>query len=52
MDIYGDLKYLQKLTLITGKKTVPCLFIDGDPMHESMDIINWLESNLEKLTKK
>lgn len=52
MDIYGDLKYLQKLTLITGKKTVPCLFIDGDPMHESMDIINWLESNLDKLTKK
>ena len=52
MDIYGDLNSLQKLTLITGKKTVPCLFIDGDPMHESMDIINWIESNHKNLKKK
>lgn len=42
-DIYEDTNNMQKLILITGRKTVPCLFIDGDPMHESLDIMNWLE---------
>jgi glutaredoxin len=51
-DIYEGTSHLQKLLLITGKKTVPCLFIDGDPMHESQDIMNWLEKNVEQLTKK
>ena len=51
IDIYDDLKNLQKLTAITGTKMVPCLFIDGDPMHESLDIIAWLEKNLVRLTK-
>ena len=50
-DIYEDTNHLQKLTYITGKKTVPCLFIDGVPMHESLDIIAWLEKNLDKLSK-
>lgn len=50
-DIYEDTNNMQKLILITGRKTVPCLFIDGDPMHESLDIMNWLENNLNKLEK-
>ena len=50
-DIYENTQDLQKLIYITGRKTVPCLFIDGDPMHESGDIIIWLEKNLEKLAK-
>ncbi len=29
----------------TGKRTVPCLFIDGVPMFESADIIRWLKEN-------
>ncbi|MFN2341102.1 MAG: glutaredoxin family protein [Halanaerobium sp.] len=29
-----------------GKRQVPCLFIDGEPLYESADIINWLKSNL------
>ena len=29
-----------------GKRQVPCLFIDGEPLYESDDIINWLKSNL------
>jgi glutaredoxin len=52
IDIYDDINHMQKLMMITGKKTVPCLFIDGDPMHESADIMNWLRENKERLTKK
>ncbi|MAZ49886.1 MAG: glutaredoxin [Halobacteriovoraceae bacterium] len=29
----------------TGRTTVPCLYIDGEPMFESADIIDWLEKN-------
>ncbi len=29
----------------TGKTQVPCLFIDGKPMHESDDIVAWLQAN-------
>lgn len=28
-----------------GKYQVPCLFIDGKPMYESADIVEWLEAN-------
>ena len=30
----------------TGSTQVPCLFIDGEPMFESLDIIAWLKANL------
>ncbi len=33
------------LVSVGGKRQVPCLFIDGKPMYESMDIIHWLEAN-------
>lgn len=32
----------EKLLKDTGKSTVPCLYIDGVPMHESRDIAIWL----------
>ena len=51
-DIYADTNNMQKLMLITGRKTVPCLFIDGVPKHESLDIIDWLKVNASKLEKK
>ena len=35
----------------TGRYTVPCMFIDGKPMHESMDIIKWLNNNHQNLEK-
>ena len=38
-----DLKYR------TGKTQVPCLFIDGQPMFESLDIIEWLKTNKDQL---
>jgi glutaredoxin 2 len=49
---YLDINNMQKLMMITGKKTVPCLFIDGDPMHESLEIVAWLEKNLDRLEKE
>ena len=30
----------------TGRTQVPCLFINGEPMFESLDIIEWMRSNL------
>ena len=30
----------------TGSTQVPCLFIDGEPMFESLDIIAWMRANL------
>lgn len=50
-DIHEGTANMQKLLHITGRRTVPCMFIDGDPMFESLDIMKWLEKNLEKLEK-
>ena len=30
----------------TGRTQVPCLFINGEPMFESLDIIAWMRENL------
>lgn len=38
----GDQDYL---VTNGGKLQVPCLFIDGKPMYESLDIIEWLKAN-------
>jgi len=51
-DIFSNEKYRKKLILDTGKQTVPCLYIDGNPMHESSDIIKWLEENQDRLEKE
>jgi len=50
-DIHADINEMHKLQYITGRKTVPCLFINGNPMHESLDIMNWLKANSETLEK-
>jgi glutaredoxin len=31
---------------VGGKHQVPCLFIDGDPMYESDDIVAWMKREL------
>lgn len=31
------------LISVGGKRQVPCLFIDGEPLYESGDIVTWLE---------
>ena len=43
-DIRQERRHLDALVMVTGRRTVPCLFIDGRPMFESEDIIAWLEA--------
>ncbi len=35
----------KRLVEVGGMQQVPCLFIDGKPMYESLDIIDWLKAN-------
>ena len=35
-----------KLAELTGKSQVPCLVVDGKPMLESGNIVQWLQQNL------
>ena len=44
-DINQDPEAEKTLIAVGGKRQVPCLFIDGEPMYESLDIINWLEAH-------
>jgi len=35
----------EELITISGKTQVPCLVVNGQPIHESDDIIEWLGKN-------
>lgn len=48
-DVHSDRQFLVKET---GRATVPCLFIDGEPMHESKDIANWLHTYAKELQQQ
>lgn len=39
----------EKLLNDTGRTTVPCLYIDGKPMHESSDIAKWLRQHAKEI---
>jgi hypothetical protein len=41
-DVLADSKELDALVELAGKKQVPCLVVDGKPMHESKDINRFL----------
>jgi glutaredoxin len=43
-DTIRDLGARQELMERTGRGTVPCLFIDGEALFETTDIIAWLEA--------
>lgn len=45
-NINQDQEAEEKLIEVGGKRQVPCLFIDGEPLYESDDIVDWLKSNL------
>lgn len=45
-NINQDQKAESELIEVGGKRQVPCLFIDDEPLYESDDIISWLKSNL------
>jgi len=44
-DIIQDPEAEKTLIVVGGKRQVPCLFIDGKPLYESLDIIKWLEEH-------
>lgn len=44
-DIETDEEAAKTLVAVGGKRQVPCLFIDGQPLYESDDIIAWLRAN-------
>ncbi|NOY26099.1 MAG: hypothetical protein GXP62_09525 [Oligoflexia bacterium] len=43
-NVHQDPAASAKLREVTGGTQVPCLLIDGVPLLESLDIIDWLES--------
>ncbi|MGN0073079.1 MAG: glutaredoxin family protein [Coriobacteriales bacterium] len=45
-DISRDADARRQLVEVGGKQQVPCLFIDGEPLYESADIMRWIEDNL------
>lgn len=50
LDVRRD--QIQYLVEQTGKRQVPCLFIDGEPLLESREIANWiLNTNENKICK-
>ena len=51
-DTLKDKSAREKLVQDTGRRTVPCLYIDGKPMHESSDIARWLNDNKDRLKKE
>lgn len=52
LNIRENPDHAEKLVQDTGRRTVPCLYIDGAPMHESDDINNWLRENVNHLNKR
>ncbi len=46
-DTRMDRKWREDLLRRTNRTQVPCLFIDGEPMFESMDIVTWLKAEFQ-----
>lgn len=47
MDVFKT-ENMDELIKVGGKEQVPCLFVDGKPMYESDEIINYLKENIAK----
>lgn len=47
VDINTDKEAEEELIEVGGMRQVPCLFIDGEPMYESSDIIAFLKENFD-----
>lgn len=45
-DVLLDKDAKTELQRIGGKTQVPCLIIDGKPLYESNDIIEWFKTNI------
>ena len=46
IDVSSSKETWEGLRLRAGKRQVPCLFIDGKPMHESDAIVRWMRKHL------
>lgn len=46
-DIHRDAQAQSELVRVGGKKTVPCLFINGEPLYESADIVAFLQTQVQ-----
>jgi glutaredoxin len=44
-DVTNDADAAQRLVAVGGKRQTPCLFIDGQALYESDDIIVWLSEH-------
>ena len=47
-DTRDEPRFREQLLRRTGRTQVPCLFIDNQPMFESLDIVAWLEENSQR----
>ena len=47
-DIHKNEEEYDRLVRDGGMDQVPCLFIDGKPLYESLDIIDWLNAHPQK----
>ena len=45
-DIHKDPEARAELVRVGGRTTVPCLFINGQPLYESADIIEFLRNEV------
>jgi len=45
VDIHADSKNADDLIKLGGNDQVPMLLIDGEPLYESDDIIEWFKNN-------
>jgi glutaredoxin len=48
-DITQDPQAKDDLPLINGQKYVPCLFVNGKPIYDEHDIIDWLSQHKDEL---
>jgi glutathione S-transferase len=48
-NILENPQYHQLHVQKTGRSTVPCLYIDGNPLFESIAINQWLSDNVDQL---
>ncbi|MBR3241327.1 MAG: glutathione S-transferase N-terminal domain-containing protein [Parasporobacterium sp.] len=45
LNIHKSAEARNRLISVGGLEQVPCLFIDGEPLYESADIIHWLKQH-------
>jgi len=48
-NVENDPKAKEELLHLGGKTQTPCLFIEGKPLYESADIIDWLDQKKDLL---